>query len=78
MLGPPQPYCGCALYAKVTRLIEPANAIFVEFHQAFYEPQAWFGEDNMLMPSQLRKIIPFEVKQFRIKLLRATEEKAAK
>ena len=68
MLGPPQPYSGAAFYAKVTRLIKPENAIFVEFHQVFYEPRAWFGEDDNLMPSELRKIIPFEVKQFRSKL----------
>jgi len=73
-LGPPQPYSGAAFYAKVTRLIKPENAIFVEFHQIFYEPRAWFGEDENLMPSQLRRIIPFKVKEFRIKLLRATEE----
>ena len=54
----------------MTRLIKPENAIFVEFHQVFYEPQAWFGEDVNLMPSELRKIIPFEVKEFRSKLAR--------
>ena len=78
MLGPLQPYSGAAFYAKVTRLIKPKNAIFVEFHQVFYEPQAWFGEDENLMPSELRKIIPFEVKQFRGKLARATLEEAEK
>ena len=78
VLGPPQPYSGAAFYAKVTRLIKPENAIFVEFHQVFYEPQAWFGEDENLMPSELRKIIPFEVKQFRGKLARATQDQAEK
>ncbi len=74
VLGPPQPYSGAAFYAKVTRLIKPQNAIFVEFHQVFYEPQAWFGQNANRMPSELRKIIPFEVKQFRIKLANATDE----
>ena len=73
--GLPHAYSGAAFYAKVTRLIKPQNAIFVEFHQVFYEPHAWFDVDVNLMPSELRKIIPFEVKQFRIKLLRATEKK---
>jgi hypothetical protein len=77
-LGPPQPYSGAAFYAKVTRLIKPENAIFVEFHQVFYEPRAWFGDDENLMPSELRKIIPFEVKQFRAKLARATLDQAEK
>ena len=78
ILGPPHPYSGAAFYAKVTRLIKPENAIFVEFHQVFYEPRAWFGEDVNLMPSELRKIIPFEVKEFRIKLLVATKDQAEK
>ena len=73
-LGPPHPYSGAAFYAKVTRLITPKDAIFVEFHQVFYEPRAWFDEDDNLMPFELRKIIPFEVKQFRIKLAIATQD----
>jgi hypothetical protein len=75
-MGAPQPYSGAAFYAKVTRLIKPANAIFVEFHQVFYEPYGWFEVDRNLMPSQLRKIIPFEVKEFRGKVARATLEAA--
>lgn len=78
VFGPPKPFSGAAFYAKVTRLIKPKNAIFVEFHQVIYEPRAWFGADENLMPSELRKIIPFEVKQFRSKLARATEEQAKK
>ncbi len=82
VLGPPQPYSGAAFYAKVTRLIKsktvPENAIFVEFHQVFYEPRAWFGVDENLMPAELRKIIPFQVKQFRIKLAKATLNQAEK
>jgi hypothetical protein len=78
ILGPPQPYSGAGFYAKVTRLIKPANAIFVEFHEVFYEPHEWFGEDQKLMRSELGKIIPFEVKQFRIKLAWAMQEAAEK
>jgi hypothetical protein len=77
-LGPPQPYSGAAFYAKVTRLIVPNNAIFVEFHQVFYEPEAWFGANNRLMPTELRKMIPFEVKVFRTKLATAMERNAEK
>ncbi len=76
VLGPLHPYSGAGFYAKVTRLLKPENAIFVEFHQTFYEPQEWFGQDVNLMPSELRKIIPFEVKEFRVKLARATLDKA--
>jgi hypothetical protein len=78
VLGPPKPYSGGGFYAKVTRLAKPANAIFVEFHEVCYEPRAWFGEDENLMSAELRKIIPFEVKTFRIRLLRATEDQAEK
>ncbi|MGA2255682.1 MAG: hypothetical protein ABSG53_13635 [Thermoguttaceae bacterium] len=74
VLGLPQSYSGGGFYAKVTRLIKPANAIFVEFHQLFYEPRAWFGEDENLTRAELGKIIPFEVKQFRGKLARATKD----
>ena len=77
IVGGAQPYSGAAFYAKVTRLSEPANAIFVEYHSAFYEPQDWFGQGNdNLLPSELRKIIPYQVKQFRIKLATATANAA--
>jgi hypothetical protein len=77
VVGDAQPYSGAAFYAKVTRLSEPANAIFVEYHSAFYEPEGWFGADNAnLLPSELRKIIPYQVKQFRIKLATATANAA--
>jgi hypothetical protein len=77
VVGPPQPYSGAGFYAKVTRLTEPTNAIFVEYHSAFYEPEGWFGADNAnLLPAELRKIIPYQVKQFRMKLRAATENAA--
>ncbi len=85
VLGPPQPYpradakdrSGAGFYAKVTRLTSPPNAIFVEFHSAFYEPQQWFGEGNEgLLPSELRKIVPYQVEQFRKKLRKASEDAA--
>jgi len=79
LMGRPQPYSGGGFYAKVTRLIKPQNAIFVEFHQVFYEPLAWFGEDDSNRTrSELLKIIPFEVRQFRGKLARATNDAAEK
>ncbi len=90
ILGRPQPYpranaknvSGAGFYAKVTRLVAPADAIFVEYHSAFYEPVDWFGADNVnLLPAELRKIVPYQVKQFRIKLAaetqKAAEDKAA-
>jgi len=85
VLGPPEAYpranakgvSGAGFYAKVTRLAEPANAIFVEYHSAFYEPVGWFGAANVqLLPAELHKIIPYQVKQFRIKLAAATQKAA--
>ena len=78
VLGPPKRYSGTGFYAKVTRLIMPQNAIFVEFHQVFYEPHGWFGEDVNLMRAELGKSIPFKVKEFRGKLAKATKEAAEK
>jgi hypothetical protein len=78
VLGPIQPYSGAGFYAKVTRLNKPQDSIFVEFHSVFYEPRGWFGEDEKLLPTELRKIIPYQVKQFRIKLMKASMEAAEK
>jgi hypothetical protein len=50
----------------------------VEFHQVFYEPQEWFDQNVNRVPNELKKIIPFEVKQFRIRLANATAEQAEK
>jgi hypothetical protein len=46
--GPPQPYGGAGLYLKVTRLVEPAGALFIEQHLVFAEPAGWFGGANLL------------------------------
>ncbi|MGO9109344.1 MAG: hypothetical protein ACLP9L_08935 [Thermoguttaceae bacterium] len=73
-LGPPLPYSGAGFYAKVTRLIKPENAVFVEYHSTFFEPDGWFGNGNgNRLHSELRKIVPFKVKDFRIKLNQASE-----
>ena len=85
VVGAPQAYpradaqnrSGAGFYAKVTRLSSPANAIFVEYHSVFYEPQDWFGAGNFnKLPSELKLIIPHEVQQFRRKLSQATDKAA--
>jgi hypothetical protein len=85
VVGEPQPYpradskgvSGAGFYAKVTRLSAPANAIFVEYHSAFYEPQSWFGVGNgSRLPAELGKIVPYQVKQFRMKLRKASDDAA--
>src|SRR5262249_21631595 len=63
-LGSPQPYDGAGMYMKLTRLHEPAGAVFVEFHQVFVEPKQWFDAPNMLK-SKLPIVIQAEVRSFR-------------
>ena len=85
VIGEPQAYprsdaqdrSGAGFYAKVTRLASPTDAIFVEYHSTFYEPEGWFGAGNdNRMSTELRKIIPFKVKDFRIQLATATDNAA--
>jgi hypothetical protein len=63
-LGSPQPYSGFGGYAKATRLVEPAGAIFIEYHAAFAEPQEWFGGTNLLR-SKLPILAQMIVRQLR-------------
>jgi hypothetical protein len=63
-LGQPQPYFGFGGYAKVTRLIEPPGALFVEYHAAFAEPQGWFDGTNLLR-SKLPILAQMIVRQLR-------------
>jgi len=62
--GPPHPYTGAGVYVKVTRLIKPAGAIFVEGHLVFEEPYGWFEGGNMLR-SKLPAILRTRVRRFR-------------
>jgi hypothetical protein len=66
-LGPPQLYRSAAFYGKITRLAEPAGAVFVEYHAVFEEPQGWFAGANLLV-SKLPLLAQSEVRKFRTKL----------
>jgi hypothetical protein len=63
-LGPPQPYEGNAVYVRLTRLKEPAGAIFVEYHHVFLEPKQWF-QGNSPLRSKLPLLLQTEVRAFR-------------
>lgn len=63
-LGTPHPYTCSGGYLKVTRLIEPRGALFVEYHQVFTEPKKWFGGANLLR-SKLPILVQSEVRAFR-------------
>ena len=47
-IGDPNPWSGAAMYVKVTKLAEPAGALFVEQHVVFAEPTGWFDGKNLL------------------------------
>ena len=64
-LGPPQPYTGAGAYVKITRLAEPADAVFVEGHMVFEEPYGWFEGGN-----ELRSKAPTMIQQ-RAKIFRS-------
>jgi hypothetical protein len=66
-LGAPHPYIGAGAYVKVTRLKEPADAIFVEGHIVFEEPYGWF-EGGYMLRSKAPVMIQQRVKIFRSKL----------
>jgi len=70
-IGPPTPYAGLGGYMKVTQLPEPADALFVECHLAFDEPQAWFDGKNLLR-SKLPLVVQDNVRTFRRKLAEQT------
>ncbi|HUY87149.1 MAG TPA: hypothetical protein VMV10_00285 [Pirellulales bacterium] len=68
-VGQPHPYEAAGFYAKVTRLEEPAGALFVEYHQVFNEPQAWF-HGARLLSSKIPLLAQDAVRDFRRKLIK--------
>lgn len=47
-IGDPNVWAGAGMYLKITKLKEPAGALFVEQHVIFDEPEGWFGGENLL------------------------------
>ena len=47
-LGEAKPWGGAGFYMKITKLAEPAGAVFVEQHIIFAEPTGWFDGANLL------------------------------
>lgn len=70
-LGPAQPYGASGTYTKITRLCEPAGALFIEHHQALAEPEGWFGGTHLLR-SKLPLAVQDGVRKLR-RQLRAAE-----
>ena len=75
--GPAHPFAHAGGYAKITRLKEPANAVFVEFHLVYEEPYGWFEGVN-LVKQKIPMMVQEKVRTFRRKWTAASEEKAEK
>ena len=56
-LGAPQAYSGAGFYMKITKLIEPAGAMFFELHVGFTEPNGWFDRTPLLSAKDINLII---------------------
>ena len=72
--GPAHPFSHAGGYAKITRLKNPADAVFIECHLVYEEPYGWFEGINLVaqkVPAMVRE----KVRSFRRKLAVATEEK---
>lgn len=63
-LSPPQAYGGSGMYVKITKLQEPAGAVFVEQHIVYAEPQGWFDGANLLR-SKLPPVMTINVRRMR-------------
>lgn len=63
-LGDPQPWRGAAMYLKITKLAEPAGAVFVEQHIIFAEPHGWF-DGTTLLRSKLPAAVQINVRDMR-------------
>ncbi|MHB1422612.1 MAG: hypothetical protein ACYC3I_05340 [Gemmataceae bacterium] len=66
-LGPAYPYGGAGGYLKITRLHEPKDALFIEYHLLYTEPKEWFNGADPLT-TKLPAIIQSEVRGFRQEL----------
>jgi hypothetical protein len=71
--GAAQPYEGMGMYFKISRLHEPAGALFIEVHQVFAEPTKWFNSPNVLR-SKLPVVVQAEVRAFRRELTKLSKQ----
>jgi hypothetical protein len=63
-VGPPHPWNSAAVTIKITRLAEPAGALFIEEHIVFAEPTGWFEGANLLR-SKLPLVVQNNVRNMR-------------
>ena len=62
--GPEATYAGGASYAKITRLPGEADALFVEAHFVYVEPDAWF-QGNPILRSKFGVIAQDQIRRLR-------------
>lgn len=72
--APASPYEGFGYYVKITPLVEPKGALFVEHHLVFAEPKGWFNGANLIR-SKLPLVLQSEVRSFRRELQKAKPSK---
>jgi hypothetical protein len=72
VVGEPAPYRISASYWKATQLDQPEGAILFEHHAVFEQPLGWFGGRDLLR-SKLPMAVQTEVRSFRRKLKKATQ-----
>jgi hypothetical protein len=70
-VGPATPWNGGGFYMKITKLTEPAGALFVEQHVIFTEPTGWFDGANLLR-SKLPIVVQTNVRNMRKEWLKAS------
>jgi hypothetical protein len=75
--GPPHLFAHAGGYSKITRLKEPADAVFIESHLVYEEPYGWFDGVN-LVKQKAPLMVQEKVKTFRRKLAAASREKGEK
>jgi hypothetical protein len=71
--GPAQRFANAGGYAKVTRLKEPADAVFIECHIIYEEPYGWFEGVN-LVKQKVPVMVQEKVRTFRRKWAVASEK----
>ncbi|WP_020468170.1 hypothetical protein [Zavarzinella formosa] len=67
--GSASPYGGAGFYMKVTKLAEPAGALFIEQHVVFTEPTKWFEGANLLR-SKFPLVVQSQVRSLRRELIK--------
>jgi hypothetical protein len=75
--GRAHPFTHAGGYAKITRLKDTADAVFIEFHLIYEEPYGWFDGIN-LVRQKIPVMVQEKIRTFRRKLGIASEKQGEK